>query len=74
MWAFPADLDPEVLLLCQAINELPGLMTVGSCCGHGRDPFHVYLIASSLDDLPPLLLLARPVPHWPGRLAGHRPH
>lgn len=27
-------LDPEILPLCDALNEIPGLVTVQSCCGH----------------------------------------
>ena len=51
----PADLDPEVLGLCRAMNAFPGICTVSSCCGHGRDPFDIWFKARSLDDLPALL-------------------
>ena len=54
-WAPPADLDPEVLGLCRAMNAFPGITTVESCCGHGRFPFRIWFAPESLDALPPLL-------------------
>lgn len=54
-WQAPDDLDPEVLALCQAMNAWPGVFTTSSCCGHGRDPYMIFFMAESLDDLPGLL-------------------
>lgn len=54
-WIPPSDLDPEVLALCQAMNALPGIQTVSSCCGHGDHPFRIWFEAESLESLPPLL-------------------
>lgn len=51
----PPDLDPEVLSLCRAMNGFPGIVTVESCCGHGREPFRIWFMAASLEALPPLL-------------------
>lgn len=43
-WAAPADLDPECLALCQAINDhVPGVITTESCCGHGREPYRIWV-------------------------------
>lgn len=53
-WIPPADLDPEVLALCRAVNQLPGLTTVESCSGHGESPVHVWVAARGLDALPQL--------------------
>jgi hypothetical protein len=53
----PRDLDPEVLGLCQAMNAFPGIFTIGSCCGHGREPFRIWFKAESLEALPDLLFL-----------------
>lgn len=39
----PKDLDPECLKVCQELNKLEGVCTTGSCCGHNRQPFRVYL-------------------------------
>ena len=55
--AAPADLDPEVLSLCRAMNAFPGICTVDSCCGHGREPFRIWFKAESLEALPDLLFL-----------------
>jgi hypothetical protein len=54
-WTAPADLDPEVRVLCEAVNELPGVATVESCCGHGTQPFRIWLHVKNPDDLLPLL-------------------
>ncbi len=27
--------DPEIIPLCDALNQLPGVCTLQSCCGHG---------------------------------------
>jgi hypothetical protein len=54
-WSLPGDLDQEILGLCQAMNEVPGIQTVESCCGHGDRPVRVWFTARSLEDLPALL-------------------
>lgn len=36
------EFDPEVVDLCRAINALPGLQTIESCCGHGKGPFRIW--------------------------------
>jgi hypothetical protein len=45
------DMDPECIKLCDALNELPGVRTIMSCCGHGRHPFTVDFLCSSFDSL-----------------------
>jgi hypothetical protein len=54
-WTPPPDLDAEVLSLCRAMNLFPGITTVESCCGHGRDPYRIWFVTDSLDALPLLL-------------------
>jgi hypothetical protein len=54
-WNPPVGIDPEVVSLCRAMNLFPGIFTIESCCGHGRDPFGIYFMATSLDALPSLL-------------------
>jgi len=39
----PKDLDPECLEVCQELNKLEGIRTTGSCCGHNRQHFRVFL-------------------------------
>jgi hypothetical protein len=50
-WLPPDDLDLACVSLCVALNALPGVETVGSCCGHGRAPFRIWLKLASLDSL-----------------------
>ena len=38
----PADLDPECLKLCVALNDLDGVKTTESCCGHSKGPFRIW--------------------------------
>lgn len=47
-------MDKECIALCDAINTLPGIRTIHSCCGHGRQPFRIWLMARFLSALPPL--------------------
>lgn len=54
-WKAPDDLDPEVRELCEAINALPGVATIESCCGHGKQPFRIWVHPAEPDDLLPLL-------------------
>ena len=54
-WIAPADLDAEVRELCEAINALAGVATVESCCGHGKQPFRIWLRVKDPADLLPLL-------------------
>lgn len=53
----PVDMDPECVLLCTAMNTMPGIRTVESCCGHGREdePYRIWFEAADLASLPPLL-------------------
>ena len=57
-WEPPADMDPECITLCAALNKLPGIQTFESCCGHKNDPkkndmfkhnFWVFFLANSLE-------------------------
>jgi hypothetical protein len=35
-------IDIECRSLVSAINFLPGIKTIESCCGHGNTPFHIW--------------------------------
>lgn len=48
-------MDVECLALCDAINKLPGLQTIESCCGHGKESFNIWFVAEDLKYLPALL-------------------
>jgi hypothetical protein len=49
------EMDKECVALCEAINLMPGLSTVESCCGHGQDPFCIWFKTKGLRYLPKLL-------------------
>ena len=49
------DLDPEVTELVKAINLFPGIKTIESCCGHGKNVFNIWFVANDLTDLPGVL-------------------
>jgi len=44
-------MDKECIELCDAINEIPFLMTTESCCGHNKSPFRIWLRTKNLEGL-----------------------
>ena len=54
-WVIPLGMDIECVPICKAMNKVPGILTVESCCGHGKTPFHIWFEAKSLTALPALL-------------------
>jgi len=36
------DIDKACINLCVAMNKLPGIETVESCCGHGESPYRIW--------------------------------
>ncbi len=44
-------LDKECVSLCKALNECPGIITISSCCGHGKNPYLIFFRADSLKNL-----------------------
>jgi hypothetical protein len=49
-------MDSECVPLCDALNNLPGIETFESCCGHGKSPFMIFFIAEGIEDLLPVLV------------------
>ena len=39
---YDGEMDPECILLCDAINRIPGVDTTESCCGHDNGTFRVF--------------------------------
>jgi hypothetical protein len=39
---YDGGMDAEVLDLCNAMNALPGIETLESCCGHSAGPFMIF--------------------------------
>lgn len=48
------DMDSECVPLVKILNRLPGIETIESCCGHGKKPFLVWLLAKQVADLLPI--------------------
>lgn len=44
-------IDEEIVGLIKALNEMAGVTTQASCCGHGRDSFHVWLQCSTIESV-----------------------
>lgn len=51
----PVGMDKECIVLCRAMNNLQGITTTESCCGHGKEPFQIWFKVDKLSDLPKLL-------------------
>lgn len=39
---YPKDIDSECVYLCDALNSIPHVLTVESCCGHGKESFDIW--------------------------------
>jgi len=50
-WEPPSDLDSEVLLLCTALNMIPGIRTFESCFGHGKNPLRIWFHSAAESSL-----------------------
>jgi hypothetical protein len=62
--AAPLWLDKEVVPLVVALNAMKGVVTVESCCGHGKDPFYIWFYAESVDTVRPLFELVSTRRGW----------
>lgn len=40
-------MDVECIPLCNALNSLPGIETLESCCGHTKKPFAIWFRCNS---------------------------
>lgn len=49
------EIDKECVKLCQAMNLMPGVRTVESCCGHQHKPYQVWFKVKRLTYLPKLI-------------------
>lgn len=48
---YAGKMDAECIPICDAINRIPRLRTVESCCGHSQEPFRVFIEATSFHAL-----------------------
>lgn len=44
---YPKDVDQELISLLDVINSIPGVRTLFSCCGHGKEEFYIMLAYTS---------------------------
>lgn len=51
-------MDKQCVVLCDAINKIPGVRTTESCCGHGKQPMRIWLRVKTVQNL---FILARSV-------------
>ena len=49
-------MDKECIPICDALNEIEGIETFESCCGHKKLPFLVAFTAERIDNLRPILI------------------
>lgn len=61
VWIPPSDIDQECIKICTALNELPGIRTFESCCGHDEHGFWVWFeitdpTTKGLLTLPPIVI------------------
>jgi hypothetical protein len=47
----PGDMDIECIALCHMLNRLPGIKTMESCCGHGKDIYSVWFNCNNIETL-----------------------
>jgi hypothetical protein len=52
---YTGKMDPECIKLCDAMNKVPGIRTIESCCGHGERPYRIWFKSKNLKSLPLLL-------------------
>ena len=52
---YPEDIDQECIPLCDALNSLPGISTISSCCGHREHPHRIFFESDSVACLAPVL-------------------
>jgi len=50
-YEYDQHMDKEVVDLCDAMNALPGIKTIDSCCGHDETPFGIFFRVSSEEGL-----------------------
>jgi hypothetical protein len=51
MMIYDERMDKECLILCDALNAIPGIKTFESCCGHGETMYHIWFTAKNVKAL-----------------------
>ena len=47
---YEMEIDKECADLCNALNSLPAIVTISSCCGHGKSPFSIFFKVRESND------------------------
>lgn len=58
------NIDAECVTLCDSINKMKGLKTTYSCCGHGKQPFYIFIAPEHHDNLSPLVFILNKMRQW----------
>ena len=45
------DIDKEIVTLCRTLNDIDGIETVESCCGHGKETCKIWFIVRDIKTL-----------------------
>ena len=45
------DIDKEIVDLCKAFNDIDGIETVESCCGHGKETCYILFMVRDIETL-----------------------
>ena len=53
-------MDIECISLCEALNKIPGIETIESCCGHGNEKYQIWFKCYDLHKLSYLLYFIDP--------------
>jgi len=75
---YPSDMDYECVPLCNALNAIPGIRTVESCCGHSKTEFMIWFVLHDRSKVRYLNVVARVfdrryggIPGWTCQLDNH---
>ncbi len=49
------EIDKDIVNIVKAMNRFPGIRTVESCSGHGKQPVSIFFVPKTIEALPPLL-------------------
>lgn len=45
---YPKDMDAECVALCDCLNDLPGVKTTESCCGHLKERYSIWFYCENI--------------------------
>lgn len=48
---YRGNMDAECIPICDALNSITGIKTIGSCCGHNTEEFQIFFYARNFKSL-----------------------